>query len=188
MSKVGKEPVKFNKEQINVTIEKGGEFNYLLIKVKGPKGELEQSVRRGVKIEVNDDEVLVTRVNNSKPNKSFHGLYRSLIANMIQGVTEGYKKELEIHGVGYRGFKKGENLELFLGFSHPVDYVPLEGVSIDMPDENTVVVTGVNKQKVGQVAAEIRELRKPEPYKGKGVRYKGEEVKRKAGKSASVSS
>lgn len=183
MSKIGNEPIKYDKSKVTVTVEDGGAYNYKLVKVSGPQGELEEALRAGVDVKVGDEEIEVTRKSEAKAHRSFHGLYRSIISNMIQGVSEGFEKKLEIHGVGYRGSLQGNKLVLNLGFSHQVEYVGREGVTLEMPDENTIVVKGIDKQLVGQVAAEIRALRKPEPYKGKGIRYEGEQIRRKAGKS-----
>ena len=183
MSKIGKKPIEYDKAKVTVTTEKGGEFGNMLVKVKGSKGELELSVRRGIDIKIDEKEIIVVRKNDSAEQRALHGLYRSLIMNMIKGVEEGYEKKLEIHGVGYRGAQTGNGVELNLGFSHSVKFAPPEGVTINMEDQNTIVITGIDKQKVGEVAAKIREIRKPEPYKGKGIRYKGEHVKRKAGKA-----
>lgn len=184
MSKIGKEPVKFDSSKVEVKTESGGRYNNISVIVKGTKGELQMSIRPGIEIDVEDGVVNVKRTDDSKQSKSYHGLYRSIIGNMVKGVTDGYEKKLEIHGVGYRGSQKGNGIELSLGFSHKIDYEAPEGIELKMADENTIVVTGVDKQKVGQVAAEIRALRKPEPYKGKGIRYEGEHVRRKAGKSS----
>jgi large subunit ribosomal protein L6 len=171
MSRIGKLPVPILKgvevKQTNGTLE-----------VKGPKGELSLDV-------VDATEVRVERSSDEKSHKALHGLTRSLIANMVKGVTVGFSKTLEIVGVGYRADVKGQGLALNLGFSHPIDYRPVEGVKLECPNQTTIVVSGVDKQKVGQTAAEIRGLRPPEPYKGKGVRYQGEHVRRKAGKTAS---
>lgn len=186
MSKIGKEPIQFDTKIINVTIEKGGAFNNQIITVKGPKGELTQDIRTEVFVELADDTITVKRKGDSKVAKSYHGLYRSLIASMVIGVVDGYEKKLEIHGVGYRGAQKGEGIEMNLGYSHKVEYTSLfADIKITMVNDTLIVVSGVDKQHVGQVAAEIRNLRKPEPYKGKGIRFEGEQVKRKSGKSAS---
>jgi len=183
MSKIGKKTIEVP-ANITVTIEKGGTFNNLVVKVKGPLGELSQDIRKGINIELKDGIITVSREDDEPINRSYHGLYRSLIANMIEGVAKVYEKKLEIQGVGYRGAQKGEAIELSLGYSHKVNYKPSLGVTVKMIDETNVLITGIDKQMVGQVAAEIRQLRKPEPYKGKGIRYLGEQVKRKAGKTA----
>lgn len=184
MSKIGIQPIKFDSSKVTVKVEKGGDYGYLVVSVEGPKGNLSNSVRKGVDIKVENDEVVVTPKSESKSAKAFHGLYRSLIANMVEGVTNGYEKKLEIHGTGYRGeLKSPQKIEMKLGFSHVVTYEAREGIELIMEDQNTILVKGFDKQQVGQTAAEIRELRKPEPYKGKGIRYANEQVKRKAGKS-----
>jgi large subunit ribosomal protein L6 len=185
MSKIGKTIIEYSTDKIEVIKEKGGDYNYLKVIVKGPKGQLECSIRPGVDFTDESGVITVIKTGRNIQSRAFHGLYRSLIANMIEGVTNGYEKKLEIHGVGYRGLVSGNKLELSLGFSHKIEYNIPEGITIVMPDESTLIISGIDKQKVGQVAAEIRELRKPEPYKGKGVRYAGEQVKRKSGKSGS---
>jgi len=187
MSRVGKNPIKIE-SSINVTINKGGDFNHLEVIVKGPKGELKQSVRKGINVEVKEQEVIVTRDNDSKINRSLHGLYRSLIQNMVNGVKDGFKKELELVGVGYKVKVNGQALEFALGLNHPV-IVPIpEGLTAEAKDNTDIIITGIDKERVGQFAAEVREMKKPEPYKGKGIRYKGEYVRRKAGKAAISSS
>ena len=152
--------------------------------VKGPKGELSLDVHPEMSVVVDEGEVRVERPSEQKRHKALHGLTRSLIFNMVEGVTDGYTKTLEIIGVGYRADKKGKGITLNLGFSHTIDYEPVEGVTLECPNQTTVVVSGSDKQKVGQTAAEIRAFRPPEPYKGKGIRYQGEHVRRKAGKTA----
>lgn len=177
MSRIGKMPIPILK---GVTVEqKNG-----TLRVKGPKGELSLDVHPDMKIVVDESEVRVERPSDQKTHRALHGLTRSLISNMVTGVTEGFSKTLEIVGVGYRADVKGNGITLNLGFSHSIDYQPVEGVKLECPNQTTIVVTGVDKQKVGQAAAEIRGLRPPEPYKGKGVRYQGEHVRRKAGKTA----
>jgi len=180
MSRIGKLPVPILKgvkvEQANGTL-----------KVKGPKGELTLDVHRDLKVVVDDAQVRVERFSDEKEFKALHGLTRALIANMIKGVTEGFSKTLEIVGVGYRADVKGKAITLQLGYSHPITYQPTEGVKLECPNQTTIVVSGTDKQKVGQTAAEIRGLRPPEPYKGKGIKYQGEHIRRKAGKTASGS-
>jgi large subunit ribosomal protein L6 len=155
------------------------------VAVKGPKGELEHTIVGGVSVSRNDDVLNVERVDDSRENRSLHGLQRSLIANMVTGVSDGFAKELEIVGVGYRAQAQGpEKIEISVGFSHPVYVQAPAGVTFEVPQPTRIVVRGFDKQLVGQVAADIRKLRKPEPYKGKGIRYAGERVQRKAGKSA----
>jgi large subunit ribosomal protein L6 len=154
------------------------------LSVKGPKGQLELHVHPDMTVVVDESEVRVERPSDHKDHRALHGLTRSLIANMVEGVTDGFSKTLEIIGVGYRADVKGQGITLNLGFSHPIEYVPVDGVSLECPNQTTIVVKGIDKQKVGQAAAEIRGFRPPEPYKGKGIRYQGEHVRRKAGKTA----
>jgi len=152
--------------------------------VKGPKGTLEQHIPDGIEVAVEDGKVVCKRPNETPPVKAKHGLVRALIANQITGVTDGFTRELSIVGVGYRAELKGKNLQMNLGYSHPIDVPAPEGITFEVPEQTRVIVKGASKQAVGQIAAEIRELRPPEPYKGKGVRYSDEQVQRKAGKSA----
>ena len=177
MSRIGKMPVPILK---GVGIKQADKT----LSVKGPKGELSLDVHPDMKVVVDDDEIRVERPSDQKRHRALHGLTRSLIANMVTGVTAGYSKTLEIVGVGYRADAKGEGITLSLGFSHTIDFRPTEGVSLECPNQTTIVISGIDKQKVGQVAAEIRAFRPPEPYKGKGIRYRGEHVRRKAGKTA----
>ncbi len=153
------------------------------VTVKGPKGTLEKCLPVEMNIEVKDNEVVVTRPNDLKKMKSLHGLTRTLIANMVTGVTEGYQKVLEINGVGYRATKKGKEITFSLGFSHPVVMSDPEGIETVMEGQNKIIVKGIDKEKVGQYAAEIRDLRRPEPYKGKGIKYDYEVIRRKVGKT-----
>ncbi|MGD8279877.1 MAG: 50S ribosomal protein L6 [Gemmatimonadota bacterium] len=178
MSRIGKMPV---------PILKGVEVKHAngTVTVKGPKGELTLHVHPDMTVVVDESEVRVERPTEQKNHRALHGLTRSLIANMVTGVTSGFSRTLEIVGVGYRADQKGKGVTLNLGFSHPIDYEPVEGVTIECPNQTTMVVSGIDKQKVGQTAAEIRGFRPPEPYKGKGVRYQDEHVRRKAGKTAS---
>ncbi|HEX9804464.1 MAG TPA: 50S ribosomal protein L6 [Candidatus Dojkabacteria bacterium] len=185
MSRIGKEPIKI-KDGINVEIKDGGTFRYKTIFVKGPKGELSTDIRRGVKVEFVEGEINVVRDSDSKINRAYHGLYRTLINNMVEGVTDGFKKELEIHGVGYRASMKGNDIELTLGLNHPIVFVLPEGITAKIDKNIDIEISGIDKQLVGETAAKIRELKKPEPYKGKGIRYKGEQIRRKVGKSASA--
>jgi large subunit ribosomal protein L6 len=177
MSRVGKNPI-----PVPAGVETVLTGN--LMSVKGPKGELECTLHPDMIIEVEAGEIRVKRPTESGQHKSLHGLTRTLIANMVQGVSQGFVKELEIEGVEYRAELKGTTLVLNLGFSHPVHYEPAGGISIEVPDPKKIKISGIDKQKVGQAAAEIRAFRPPEPYKGKGVRYAGEQVRRKAGKAA----
>ncbi len=186
MSRIGRTPIPVPpKVQVN-----WNENNF--VTVKGPKGELSYQVPRELTLKLEDGVLTVSRPSDSKPHKAMHGLYRTLINNMVVGVTNGYKKELEIHGVGYRAAKVGENLVIQVGYSHPVEVQPPAGITlnvegIDAATKATKVsVSGIDKQLVGEVAAQIRRIRKPEPYKGKGIRYAGEAVRRKAGKAGKV--
>ena len=177
MSRVGKNPIPV---PAGVTVD----LKSNNIKVKGPKGELERTLHPDMIIEVSAYVILVKRPTESKQHKSLHGLTRTLVANMIEGVSAGFIRNLEIEGVEYRAELKGKALVMALGYSHPVRYEPAEGVEIEVPDPKKIAVKGINKEKVGQAAAEIRGFRPPEPYKGKGIRYAGEHVRRKAGKAA----
>lgn len=177
MSRIGLKPV---------TIPAGVEVKVdekNIVTVKGPKGQLTQAIDPSMKIEINDGILTVTRPTENKKHKSLHGLSRTLINNMIIGVTEGYEKKMEIVGVGYRAAKQGKKLVLNLGFSHPVEMEDPEGVETEVPTQLEIVVRGINKQLVGNYAAKIRAWREPEPYKGKGIRYAGEHVRRKEGKT-----
>jgi large subunit ribosomal protein L6 len=174
MSRIGNKPVPIP-DKVTVTIEGS------TVRVKGPKGELKETFRPELKVRVDNGTVVVER--SSDAHKALHGLTRALIANMVQGVTGGYRKALEINGVGYRAEKKGNVLVLSVGYSHQVQYPEPDGITISTTTPTVVVIEGMDKQKVGQVAAEIRAVRPPEPYKGKGIRYQGEHVRRKAGKT-----
>ena len=176
MSRIGKIPVPVP-AGVDVTIDGSA------VTVKGPKGTLTHSVASPIVAEVGDAVIDVMRPNDERVSKSLHGLTRTLLANMVQGVTEGYKKKLEIVGTGYRVALKGSDLEFALGFSHPVSVVAPEGITFTVESPTKFSVAGIDKQQVGEVAANIRKIRKPEPYKGKGVRYAGELVRRKAGKT-----
>lgn len=182
MSRIGFAPINIT-DNVSVDI---GSNNF--VTVKGPKGELSLQVNPEINLSLNDSELTVSRPTEQKRHKSMHGLYRSLINNMVVGVLEGYKKELEVIGVGFRASMENGVLELALGFSHPIYFVPPDGIDITVDTKrgkNTIVIIeGIDKQIVGQVAAKLRSLRPPEPYKGKGVRYVGEYVRRKAGKTA----
>lgn len=182
MSRIGKEPITIA-SGITVDVTQGN-----LVTVKGPKGELSQQIDPDLTVKMEDGVLTLERPTEQKRHKSMHGLYRSLIANMVEGVTNGYKKELELVGVGYRAGNTGNLLELTLGYSHPIYfYVPDElklTTAMEKGSNPAVVLEGIDKQLIGQVAAKIKAFRKPEPYKGKGVRFKGEEIRRKAGKTA----
>ena len=178
MSRIGKEPISIPSD-VQVSIEGRN------VGVSGPKGSLDLDVPGEIEVRQEDDMILVERPNDDRKNKALHGLTRSLVNNMVIGVSEGFKKELEIVGVGYRAAENGSNgLELQLGFSHPVEVKAPEGITFEVPEPTRIIVSGINKEVVGQVAADIRSYRKPEPYKGKGIRYAGEHVARKAGKAA----
>ena len=177
MSRIGKQPIPVP-SGVDVKIDGS------TVTVKGPKGELTQTFSDVVAIEQNEGALLVTRPDDSRTARSLHGLTRTLLANMVTGVSEGFAKNLEIVGVGYRAMLKGSDLELQLGFSHPVVVTAEPGITFEVPQPTKITVRGIDKQQVGQVAADIRKWRKPEPYKGKGVRYEGEYVRRKLGKAA----
>jgi large subunit ribosomal protein L6 len=163
---------------VNVTIDGNS------VAVKGPKGELSLQVHPKMQVALEAGVMTVSRPDDSGPNRALHGLTRTLLSNMVTGVTAGFEKRLEIQGVGYRASKKGSDLEILVGYSHPVVVPPPENIEFDVPAPTQIVVKGIDKQRVGQVAAEIRAIRKPEPYKGKGIRYEGEVVRRKVGKRA----
>ena len=152
--------------------------------VKGPRGELVQRIHPDMRIEIESDQIKVSRPSDGRIHRSLHGLTRQLVANMVEGVLKGFTKELEIIGVGYKAEIKGNRIVLSLGFSHPIVVIPPDGISFEVTGNTHVKILGINKQVVGEMAARIRKLRKPEPYKGKGIRYKGEHVRRKAGKTA----
>jgi large subunit ribosomal protein L6 len=178
MSRIGKNPVSIS---AGVSAEVSGDS----VKVKGPKGELTQKFHQLVKIEKKDSELIVSPVDDSKTASAMWGLSRSLLANMVEGVTTGFSKKLIITGVGYKVALKGKDLELQLGFSHPVPVKAPDGIEFEIdPKKNTIIIAGIDKQLVGETAANIRKFRKPEPYKGKGIAYEGEYIPRKAGKSA----
>lgn len=176
MSRIGRNPIAIPDK---VKVEISGSQ----IKVTGPQGELLLDANPRMKVEQRDGQILVTRSTDSKQDRSLHGLTRSLIANMVIGVTEGYSKELEIQGMGYRAQLKGNVLNLLLGYSHPVNFTIPEGIKIEVPKPTRLIVKGIDKQLVGQVAADVRYFYEPEPYKGKGIRYVGEYVRRKQGKA-----
>ena len=175
MSRIGKRLVPL---PAGVTATTEGE----ILKVKGPKGELTLQMRDEIAYEISDDGILVKPANDTKQARAFWGMQRTLVDNLVTGVTEGFSKTLEISGVGYRAQAKGRNVRLQLGFSHDVNFPVPEGIEVKTPDQNTVEISGIDKQQVGQVAAEIRRWRKPEPYKGKGIKYRGEYIFRKEGK------
>jgi large subunit ribosomal protein L6 len=177
MSRIGRKPIEIP-ASVGVSVSPGR------VMVNGPLGELSQQVPPRMKIEQADGEILVTRPTERGEDRALHGLTRSLIANMVEGVTKGFEKRLEIQGVGYRATLRGAALELNVGYSHPVVVQPPAGIVFEVPAPTQIVVKGVDKQQVGQIAAEVRRVRPPEPYKGKGIRYEGEYVRRKVGKRA----
>lgn len=183
MSRIGKSPIKVP-SGVEISLDPG------YVRVKGPKGSLERSLPREILVSRQDDEIIVTRPTDEGPHRALHGLTRTLVANMVQGVTEGFERVLEVHGTGYRAEVKGSSLELQLGYSHPISFPAPEGITFEatperIPSPHTrIVVRGTDKELVGQVAANIRKLRRPDPYKQKGVRYAGERLRKKAGKTA----
>ena len=177
MSRIGKSPIPVP-SGVDISLSSGH------VVVKGPQGTLERDLPGEITVRQEDGTLLVERPNDERHNRALHGLTRSLVANMVTGVTDGYQKALEIQGVGYRAQKRGEDLELALGYSHPVSVKAPEGIEFDVPSPTRIVVRGISKQMVGEVAANIRKQRPPEPYKGKGIRYEGEYVARKVGKRA----
>ena len=176
MSRIGRKPITV---PAGVEIKVDGKN----ISVKGPKGTLTLDFHPNIDVKVENGEILVTRPNDEKENRALHGLTRSLINNMVEGVTKGYSKELEVNGVGYRAQKQGKDLVMNLGYSHQVTVPEIDGISIEVPAPNKIVISGIDKQKVGQFAADVRGKRPPEPYKGKGIRYAGEHVRHKEGKA-----
>ena len=177
MSRIGKKPIEIP-DGVTVDVKPG------LVSVKGPKGELSQAIRPEMKVEQEDSTLTVSRPSDRGEHRALHGLTRSLIANMVEGVTSGYERRLEIQGVGYRARLQGKALELSVGFSHTVSISAPEGIEFEVPQATEVIVRGIDKQLVGEIAARIRRVRPPEPYKGKGIRYQGEYVRRKVGKRA----
>lgn len=177
MSRIGKKPINIL-DKIKITKKDNR------IEVTGPKGTLSLNVVDGVKVNVNGNEINVERDSDNRRNKALHGLYRSLIQNMVNGVNEGFSKKLELIGIGYRAELKGKNLVMQLGFSHPTVFCPPADINIEVPNPNLIVINGINKELVGLVAAKIRSFREPEPYKGKGIKYENEVIRRKAGKTA----
>lgn len=177
MSRIGKLPVKIE-AGVTITVDDSN-----VVTVKGPKGTLSQQMHPDMKIEQENGVLTVKRPSDDKAHRALHGLTRSLIHNMVVGVTNGFEKKLEIVGTGYRAQLQGKNLVLNMGYSHPVEFQPIEGITFEVPTPNKISVKGIDKQVVGQIAANIREVRPPEPYKGKGIRYEGETVLRKEGKA-----
>jgi large subunit ribosomal protein L6 len=177
MSRIGKRPIEIP-EGVTVDVKPGR------VSVKGPKGELAQAVSSAMRIEQSNGTLTVERPTDRGEHRALHGLTRSLIANMVEGVTQGFEKRLEIQGVGYRARLKGKQLELVVGYSHPISVTPPDGIEFEVPQPTEVIVRGIDKQLVGEIAARVRKQRPPEPYKGKGIRYAGEHVRRKVGKRA----
>ncbi|MBV9454427.1 MAG: 50S ribosomal protein L6 [Rubrobacter sp.] len=176
MSRIGRAPVEVpDKVEVNISAQ--------TLSIKGPRGELSVPVGRGVEIKQQDGNVVVERRSDTPEHRAMHGLTRSLIQNAVTGVTEGFAKTRQIHGVGYQGSMQGRDINLQVGYSHPITISPREGIDFEMPNPTTIVVWGIDKQRVGQMAAEIRRVRPPEPYKGKGIRYSDEQVRRKVGKT-----
>ena len=177
MSRIGRLPITIP-QGVTVTVDATN-----VVTVKGPLGQLSQPINKDITVSVEGDILTVTRPTENKVHKSLHGLSRTLVNNMVEGVTKGYEKKLKIVGVGYRAAKNGNNLDLTLGFSHPVQMVDPEGITVEVPTQTDIIVKGIDKQAVGNYAAKIREWRQPEPYKGKGIRYENENVRRKEGKT-----
>lgn len=176
MSRIGRKPVEIA-QGVQVDVKDS------VVVVKGPKGELSQKISSDMKVKIEDGQLTIERPSDEKQHRALHGLTRSLIANMVKGVTEGFTKSLDINGVGYRAAKQGDKLVLTMGYSHPVEIEPLTGIEFEVPAPNKIVVKGNDKQAVGQMAAQIRAVREPEPYKGKGIKYSNEVIRRKAGKA-----
>ena len=185
MSRIGNLPITIP-AGVTVEVKAGGKYGHQEVTVTGPKGSLTESLRQGASVSVQDGTVALSRDNDEKQNRSYHGLYRSLINNMVTGVSQGFRKDLEIVGIGYRAEMQGNNAVFSLGYAHKIEFVPPTGVTINVNNQTEVSVEGINRQLVGEVAAKIRALRKPEPYKGKGVRYKGEHVRRKSVKKGAA--
>ncbi|AFH48639.1 Ribosomal protein L6 [Ignavibacterium album JCM 16511] len=177
MSRIGKKPIEV---PAGVTVTVSGQ----VVKVKGPQGELQTTVHPNITVKMENNVIEVKRPDDLKENRALHGLIRALIQNMIKGVSEGYKKVLDIVGVGYKAELKGTNLLVTIGYSHPIYFIPPAGIKLETPTPTQIIVSGIDKQLVGQVASKIRSFRKPEPYKGKGIKYSDEKVLRKAGKTA----
>lgn len=181
MSRIGLAPITIP-NGVTVEVKKGGEFGHQEVTITGPKGTMIRSLRHGINAEVVDGQVKLSRSNETKQMKSYHGLYRSLLNNMVEGVTQGFKKELQIIGIGYRAENQGNAVSFSLGYSHKINYVPPQGIVVTVNNQTDIIVEGIDNQLVGEVAAKIRSFREPEPYKGKGVRYKDETVRRKSAK------
>lgn len=176
MSRIGKRPIDLP-SGVEVTLDEGS------ITVKGPRGVLQRQIPVGITVSKENGQLVVTRASDERRHRSLHGLTRALIANMVQGVEKGFEKRLELVGTGYRAAVQGKKLVLTVGYSHPVEFEPPEGIEFETPAANRIVIKGIDKEKVGNIAATIREVRRPEPYKGKGIKYEGEVIRRKAGKA-----
>ncbi|WP_047153233.1 50S ribosomal protein L6 [Aneurinibacillus tyrosinisolvens] len=176
MSRIGKKPIAIP-EGVDVKLDG------VVLTVKGPKGTLTRTLHEQVNVKIEGSEIIVERPSDNKLHRALHGTTRSVIANMVEGVTNGFSKALELVGVGYRAAKAGNNLTLSVGYSHPVEITPEQGIEFEVPAQTQIIVRGIDKERVGQIASEIRAVRKPEPYKGKGIRYQGEHVRRKEGKT-----
>lgn len=180
MSRIGRKPIPAIK---GVKLEhKNG-----VLKVVGPKGELTSKIPASIGIEIKDDSIVITRSSDAKQDRALHGTWRALVSNMVRGVSEGFQRKLEIVGVGYKAELKGKNLQFALGYSHPIVFEPPIGIKLEIPIPTNIIVSGIDRQLVGQVASKLRSFRPPEPYKGKGVKYEGEYIRRKAGKAAATS-
>lgn len=177
MSRVGKKPIEVPAD-VTVTIGENNE-----VTVKGPKGELTRTFNADIKIEKEENVVTLTRPSDTKDHRTIHGTTRALLANMVEGVSKGFERTLELVGVGYRASLQGEKLVLNVGFSHPVEFTPEDGLNVEVPTNTKIIIRGINKERVGALASNIRQVRPPEPYKGKGIRYEGEVVRRKEGKT-----
>lgn len=176
MSRIGKKPIKIP-DGVEITVSDN------LVTVNGPKGQLYKVIPKDISVEINENVLTVTRPSDSGQHRALHGLSRSLINNMVEGVTKGYEKTLELVGVGYRATKQGDNVNIAIGYSHPVIIEPGDGIELDVPAPNKIVVKGIDKEAVGLLAANIRDVRRPEPYKGKGIKYLDEKIRRKVGKA-----
>ncbi len=176
MSRIGKKPINIP-EGVEITVSDN------LVTVEGPKGQLQKIIPKDISVEIKDNVLMVTRPSDSSQHRALHGLSRSLINNMVEGVTKGYEKTLELVGVGYRATKQGNNVNIAIGYAHPVIIEPGEGLELDVPAPNKIVVKGIDKEAVGLLAANIRDVRRPEPYKGKGIKYLDEKIRRKVGKA-----
>ncbi|MFT9487142.1 MAG: 50S ribosomal protein L6 [Tepidibacillus sp.] len=176
MSRIGKKPIEIP-SGVEITNDKN------ILTVKGPKGTLTRSFHKDIKIVIQDNQLTVERPSDNKLHRALHGTTRSIINNMVEGVTKGYEKTLELVGVGYRAAKSGNKVTLNVGYSHPVEVLPEEGIDLEVPAQNKVIVKGIDKERVGEMAAKIRSIREPEPYKGKGIKYENERIRRKVGKT-----